>query len=230
MKQMLIALTLLFAGLSGVMAQSTVKKNAVGEFKTIDLSGNMQVTLIPAQERSVEVEFHGVASDKLVLGVTDGVLAMRLKPGATSAKNSSVEVKIYYTGLNTMKASGAQVKMTTPLETDLLDIHVWAGATLSGELHAQDLVMQVSGNSAVDLTGATKYYTLTATSKSKVNTRELISQSVRVSAASGSEVYVEAQERLEIASDTGATVFYRGEPVILRTATKLMGEIHSIGQ
>lgn len=90
--------------------------------------------------------------------------------------------------------------------------------------------MQVSGNSAVDLTGATKYYTLTATSKSKVNTRELISQSVRVSATSGSEVYVEAQERLEIASDTGATVFYRGEPVILRTATKLMGEIHSIGQ
>ena len=53
---------------------------------------------------------------------------------------------------------------------------------------------------------------------------------VRVEAASGAEAYVCATERLQMISDTGAAIFYRGAPSIVRSSAKMMGTINSIGQ
>ena len=39
-----------------------------------------------------------------------------------------------------------------------------------------------------------------------------------------------ATERLQMTSDTGAAIFYRGEPSIVRSSAKMMGTINSIGQ
>lgn len=80
------------------------------------------------------------------------------------------------------------------------------------DVASTDLYMKVAGNSAADITGTTKYYTLFATSKAKVDSRTLEAMDVRVEAASGAEAYVCATERLQMTSDTGAAIFYRGEP------------------
>ena len=97
-------------------------------------------------------------------------------------------------------------------------------------LKASAANVAVAGNSAADITGTTKYYTLFATSKAKVDSRTLEAMDVRVEAASGAEAYVCATERLQMTSDTGAAIFYRGAPSIVRSSAKMMGTINSIGQ
>ena len=113
---------------------------------------------------------------------------------------------------------------------EVLSVDLAAGATLGMDVATTDLYMKVAGNSAADITGTTKYYTLFATSKAKVDSRTLEAMDVRVEAASGAEAYVCATERLQMTSDTGAAIFYRGEPSIVRSSAKMMGTINSIGQ
>ena len=113
---------------------------------------------------------------------------------------------------------------------EVLSVDLAAGATLGMDVATTDLYMKVAGNSAADITGTTKYYTLFATSKAKVDSRTLEAMDVRVEAASGAEAYVCATERLQMISDTGAAIFYRGAPSIVRSSAKMMGTINSIGQ
>ena len=122
------------------------------------------------------------------------------------------------------------VGLAPPGVGEVLSVDLAAGATLGMDVATTDLYMKVAGNSAADITGTTKYYTLFATSKAKVDSRTLEAMDVRVEAASGAEAYVCATERLQMTSDTGAAIFYRGEPSIVRSSAKMMGTINSIGQ
>ena len=70
---------------------------------------------------------------------------------------------------------------------------------------------------------------LVAATKAKADTRALSSVDTRVEAATGAEAYVCASERLEVLSDTGAAVFYKGSPDIMRTSTRTMGTVDCFG-
>ena len=147
-----------------------------------------------------------------------------------NCKASSAEVVLYYDSLQALKASAANVAVEGPVCCEVLSVDLAAGATLGMDVATTDLYMKVAGNSAANITGTTKYYTLFATSKAKVDSRTLEAMDVRVEAASGAEAYVCATERLQMTSDTGAAIFYRGEPSIVRSSAKMMGTINSIGQ
>lgn len=97
-------------------------------------------------------------------------------------------------------------------------------------MDATDLLLKVTGNSVANIGGNVKYYTLNASSRSKVDSRSLQCTDANVSASAGAEVYVRANERMQLSADTGASLFYAGEPVILRTSTKTMGVINFIGK
>ena len=94
----------------------------------------------------------------------------------------------------------------------------------------KDLYLKVGGNSTADVSGTSKYLTLIAGAKSKVDCRNLLATDVRVEAASAAEAYVYVSERLQIFSGTGAAVFYKGAPEIIRSTSKMMGSINSIGE
>ena len=66
--------------------------------------------------------------------------------------------------------------------------------------------------------------------KSKVDCRSLTAEDVRVEAGSAAEVYVNVTERLQMTADTGAAIFYKGSPEILRSSSKMLGTINNIGQ
>ena len=80
------------------------------------------------------------------------------------------------------------------------------------------------------MTGTTKYFTLVTGAKSKVDCRALTAEDVRVEAGSAAEVYVNVTERLQMTADTGAAIFYKGSPEILRSSSKMLGTINNIGQ
>ena len=176
----------------------------------------------------MEVKLNQTEIKNLDWNVNDGTLNMRLKPGG--GPNASGEVTIYYTKLDDLKVSGANVVVDSLFDGQMLDVDLQAGAVLSMNVDLLDLYLKVAGNSAVNLTGKVKYYTLVAGARSKADTRQLVAQDVRVEAASGAEVYVCAEERLQIKAATGASVFYRGEPEILRTSSRMMATLNSIGK
>ena len=195
-------------------------------FSKAEFVGNLTVRMIRSDTARIEIKQSQSESNRLDWGVKDGNLFVKLKPGM-NGKASSAEVVLYYDSLQALKAN---VAVEGPVCCEVLSVDLAAGATLGMDVATTDLYMKVVGNSAADITGTTKYYTLFATSKAKVDSRTLEAMDVRVEAASGAEAYVCATERLQMTSDTGAAIFYRGEPSIVRSSAKMMGTINSIGQ
>lgn len=209
-------------------AQQTIHSRQVDAFRTVDLSGDLTVELIRSDTAGVDIVLSHTTIEKLEWGVKDGTLFMRLKPG--SSANARGEVKLYYRDFNTLKISRSSVKAQDVLSGTMLDIQLSAGATFSGAVHAKDLNLKVNGNSAADISGSVKYFTLNASGKSKVNTRDLETTDANIVASSTAEVYVWAQERLQAVAESGGAVYYKGTPEIFRSTTKMMGTINNIGQ
>lgn len=209
-------------------AQQEIKSGDPLAFNRVEFTGNVVVKLIKADTGRIEIKLNNAEINRLDWGVKDGNLHVKLKPGASSV--GSADVVLYYTSVESLKLSGANVSVADTLSAEMLNVEMSAGAVLGAPVAAKDLWVKASGNSSATLTGHTKYYTLIAGSKAKVDSRNLQALDARVESASGAEVYVYATERLQMTADTGGAIFYRGEPAIVRSATKMMGTINSIGK
>ena len=217
MKKMFVTVACALLSLAA-FAQQSVKSDEGKPlvFSKAEFVGNLTVRMIRSDTARIEIKQSQSESNRLDWGVKDGNLFVKLKPGM-NGKASSAEVVLYYDSLQALKASAANVAVEGPVCCEVLSVDLAAGATLGMDVATTDLYMKVAGNSAANITGTTKYYTLFA-------------MDVRVEAASGAEAYVCATERLQMTSDTGAAIFYRGEPSIVRSSAKMMGTINSIGQ
>lgn len=228
MKKFLLS-TLLLAGIAwGAHAQQTIKSDKLDPFTDIELTGNLIVELTQAEQPAIEIQLNNTDISRLSWNVSGGVLSIRLRPGVNSG--SSADIKISYSQLSRMKIAGANVAFKTPYQGLMLDMDMSAGAALGGMFEAQDVMLKITGTSAASLTGGVKYLTINASNRSKVNARELIAEDVNVNASSGAEVYVHGIDRIQITSDTGASVFYQGSPQIFRSTTRLMGTVNAIGK
>jgi hypothetical protein len=80
-----------------------------------------------------------------------------------------------------------------------------------------------------ELNGKAAYQTIDVRRKSALKADGIESKSVELKAKNSSEVYVNAVERAILESSAGTSVFYNGNPIIVRTQTKLSATINPIG-
>lgn len=227
-KAIVLAILSAIAFTGHAQSQSTTSAENIGDFHTVEISGRLNVELIPSDETRIEASIFNTEANRFEWSLkSDGTLAARLKPGGGSEANANV--KIHFKDLSSIKVIGANAKVTDTLHAKMLDIDLSAGAIFKADVDVKDLRLNAGGNSAAEINGTAKYTEISAGAKSKVNTR-LNTVDAWVNAATGAEVFVSATERITINSDTGASVYYRGEPEIMRVNTRLMGTVNNIGK
>jgi hypothetical protein len=123
----------------------------------------------------------------------------------------------------------ADVKLIGSATTPLLDITLKEGARLSGEIECLDLRLNMWGRSIAELDGKADYQTIDVRRKSALKADKVESKSVELKAKNSSEVYVNATERAIVESSARTSVFYNGNPTIVRAQSKLSATINPIG-
>lgn len=213
-------------------AQQVIKSSEVSEYRSISLSGKLVVQLIPSDSNAIEINLFDSDITKLKWGVNNDDLNVTLRP--TSSGGGRAEVKIYYKQIDALTVSGAEVNSKEPIESNMFTLKASSSATVTVEFQCKDMDIEAGSNSVLLLNGYSKYLNLRSTEKSKLEARALICVSAVATATSGGEIYVCAEERLEAFAKTGSTIFYKGEPTILRVPTsKIMGmgaSVHNIGK
>ncbi len=221
MRKWIIAAVAILAGW-GANAQQTIKSEEVSKFSQLNLSGAINVELIPAEKNAIDVVLTNTDINKFKWNVSDGVMNVSLR--ATPGQAGSATMKIYYADeLSAIKLYGGQLITKDTLQAHLLRLAVSGGATMTATLRADDLELDVTSNSVVQLSGAARYLTLRATDKSRVDTRPLEAISVETDTATGAEVYVSAKERFVSNAKTNSSVFYKGTPTIIKQLSPKMG-------
>lgn len=210
-----------------LMGQQLVNANDIGGFGTLKLSGRMNVELIKAEQTAIEVELFDSETKNLNWSIANNTLSMSLRP----SRNAHANVKIYYRELTDINASDVELISRDTIRANMFDLSVGSGAKVTLTVQCADAEVAVRGNSALSLSGETDHLTLLATENSKVDTRGLRALSVTIETATVAEVYVTAIERLSARAKTGSTIFFKGEPSILRTRTGSIGaSINNIGK
>ncbi|MCL2561913.1 MAG: DUF2807 domain-containing protein [Rikenellaceae bacterium] len=218
MKRILFLLALLFvaANVISAQAQSIEHTEALGEFTAVSLSGNINVELIAADENSIEVHLHDSDAQRFRWHIaSDGTLSVALRP--TVGRSVHADVRIYYRApLREIRVNGARLTAEQSRLAQLFSLTLRGGANAIIDMNADDIELSVTGNSALVASGETKYLTLRATERSRVDSRRLTARAVEAEAATGAEVYLHASERLVVNARNTSTIYYAGRPSILK--------------
>lgn len=215
------------AAAAQVMAQRTVSADNIGDFDALKLSGKMNVELIAADTTGIALELLDTDTRNLSWGIENGRLSITLRP----VKNARADVKVYYKSLDYIAVSDASVTAADTLRSPMLDITAGSAAKVELAAVCSDIAASLSGSASVKLSGSTRYISVTATERSKADTRGMEAQSAEVDASTAAEVSVNATERIAARAKSGSAVFYKGQPTIVRTKASGIGSsINDIGK
>ncbi len=217
---------------SAAYAQSDSRREWLGNFNTVSLSGDMKVRLIRNSENAqpmIVVKSADQELSKLKYSVNSKGL-LTVHESSSNKRTVATEIEIYFTSITDLKVVGCDVEVEGTLNGPLLDIEVSGGGFIKADIDVADLLAKVSGSSTLDIQGKARYMMLDVT-VAKVDLRRLETMSAEVSATQRGEATVYATERLAATTNMGGSIFYMGAPSIVRANSKLLGSsINNIGE
>lgn len=227
-KIMLVVAALVIA--FAVNAQNDVRREWLGTFSSISLGGDMKVTLVPIEEGGqpmliVKAEDRELSKLKYTIN-NKGELSVR--ESTNRKRTTRTEIEIHFAAVDAIEVVSSDVEVAGLIDVPILDIIVSNGGFFKAEIDTEDVMIKATGQSTVDLKGRARYLIADVT-VAKIDLRQLESMSAEVQASQRGEVSVFCTERLAATANFGGTVFYRGNPSILRANSKLLGSsINSI--
>ncbi len=224
-KAFLIAI--LLAGSFGARAQQVICGAQLNEFKSVSLIGNMSAELVRSDTLGVCMELVELDPKYITWSVSGGTLTIKSRP---LQKNSMLKVKIFYTEMESLALNGAEALFSTPVTARAFTAALSSGAKLVASVDCFDIDLKLTGNSAAQIDGVSRYASIEAGQRSRVDARNMDASSLEARANMGSEIYAWGTERIVVEAATAANIFYRGDPVSLRTTVKLGGNINNIGK
>ena len=227
-KMMLLVAALMMAVVAN--AQKDTRREWLGNFSSISLNGDMKVTLVPIEEGGqpmmiMKAEDSELSKLKYTIN-NKGELSVRESTNRT--RTVRTEIEIHFATVDAIEVAGSDVEVKGLIATPIFDVKVSNGGFFKTEIDTQDLMINATGQSTIDIDGRARYLKVDDT-MAKIDLRELETMSAEVLATQRGEVSVYCTERLSATATLGATVFYRGNPSILRANSKLLGSsINSI--
>ena len=237
MKRIFVALMLVMATLA-VSAQgaattpvadppkviSTPKTDMLASFNRVKIDGQIVVVfkkVATANEARITYDTKGNETSKFKFDIDKkGLLTISEK--SDPKRLTVTEVTIYYYALSEAKIAHAKVSFNGVVKSDIFDLFVSGGATVSLNVSTLDIAIECTGASRLTLGGSTKYLTMRA-STAKIDCSTLSTVSATVEASHSAEVRLSIKERLEAKTSTGAKLLYKGKPVILRNHNVIFG-------
>ena len=203
---------------------SMPKTDWLTPFHSIKINGPMNVVLKSVnntEDIRIIHDTKGNITSKFKFEVDkNGVLTISEK---NDPKRTSVtDITLYYNSLREVKVAHATAQFEDCIKGDMFDISVSGGATVSLNAEVFDLAVECTGTSRLTIGGSTKYLTMRV-STAKVNCSELSTVSTIVDTSHSAEVRIMVSERLEVTTSTGAKLFYKGHPKILRDHSLVFG-------
>lgn len=203
---------------------SSPKTDLLVAFNRVKIDGPMNVifkSVASANDARIVYDTKGNITSKFKFEIDkSGTLVVSEK--SDPKRTTVTDVTIYYHELRGAKIAHAKSVFENVIENDLFDLSVSGGAVVIVDIKTLDVAVECTGTSRLTLGGSTKYLTM-RTSTAKADCTKLSVVSATVEASHSAEVRLAIQERLEATAATGAKLFYKGTPTILREHTAVFG-------
>lgn len=224
MKKIVFIVAILFS-LSQV-AQSTVTKN-LGDYSILKVYNGIALELIKSTEAKLVIT--GKKSEKVNIKNVNGTLKISLPFSVNLAERSAegeVLVTLYYKeNLAVIDANTGATITAKEINQDKLEVNAQEGAFINLVLKVKHLEVRASSGGVIKLTGSVKNQTVDLNLYGVYNGFGLKTKSnCTVKVGTGAKAEIMAGETLNAKVNFGGSIFYKGNPEVIRDK-KIMGGI-----
>lgn len=206
---------LLFLMISNVLISQTTITKKLGDFKKIKVYNRISLELIRSNEQKLEI--NGEKGDKVKVKNTNGILKISLKFPQISA-NGKLEIKLFYNkDILTIDGNEGAIISGKEITQKVLEVKAQEGAFVNLNIQTTHLKVKSSSGGIIKLSGSTKNqdigldlygvyqgYGLTVHDYTKINV------------GTGAKAEVKAGETLDVKVSFGGSVFYKGNPEVIK--------------
>jgi hypothetical protein len=198
-------------------------------FRSISVSGKIEifVTVEPSQHQSMTVEYNGNAQDSFKWSDEDDTLDLKF---SSKPKDRPIVVRLTCTQLSAIDLRGASMTTVTPWSTKMATIDMTANSKLTATIEASDIQISASIKSTAVIDGKSVYTDIDARTRSVIDASNLDSRSATLRASGYAECRLYGAERIVVEAFDSASVFWRGNPDILRLHRSRGATINPIGE
>ncbi|QTE21349.1 head GIN domain-containing protein [Polaribacter cellanae] len=207
-------------------AQTTVTKN-LGDYNTLKVYNGIEVTLIKSTDQKLEItgEKSEMVKIKNVNNTLKLSLPFSLKPD-NNAADGKILIKIYYNkNIDVIDANEGATITGKDFKQDKIEVNAQERAFINLTLTTKELKVRASSGGIIKLSGTTTnqevdvdlygiYHGFKMNSSAKTD----------VKAGTGAKAEVNAEKTLHAKVSFGGTIFYKGNPEVVKDK-KVIGGI-----
>ncbi|MEN8775697.1 MAG: head GIN domain-containing protein [Polaribacter sp.] len=216
---------LFFIGLT-VTAQSTVNKN-LGDYNILKVYNGIEVELIKSTDQKLEIT--GEKSEMVKIKNVNNTLKLSLPFSLTPADNAAdgkILVKLYYNrAINIIDANESATITSKDFYQDKLEVNAQERAFINLTTKTNYLIVRASSGGIVKLSGTAKNQEIDVDLYGIYHGFNLqVAGNSTVKSGTGAKAEVNAGETLNAKVSFGGTIFYKGNPEVVKDK-KLIGGI-----
>ncbi|MGK0447256.1 MAG: hypothetical protein ACJA2M_001028 [Polaribacter sp.] len=224
MKKIIYICALLFS--FNAFAQSTITKN-LGDFTTLKVYNGIEVELIKSKEHKLEIT--GEKSEIVKVKNVNNTLKLSLPFSLIPEKNAAdgkVLIKLYYNNnIAIIDANEGSTITGKEIIQDKLEVNSQERAFINLVVKVKYLDVRASSGGIIKLTGTTKNQNVDVDLYGIYNGFSLKSESnSTVKAGTGAKAEIFASETLNAKVSFGGSIFYKGNPEVVKDK-KVIGGI-----
>lgn len=209
-----------------LLSQSKVTKN-LGDFTELKVYNGIELELIKSTEQKLEItgKKSEIVKIKNVNGTLKISLPFSLKPD-NNAANGEVFVKLYYkNNINIIDANEGAIITGKEINQDKIEVKSQERAFINLVIKSKHLEVKATSGGIVKLSGSTKNQTVDVDLYGIYNGFNLEAKvNSTVKAGTGAKAEVSAGETLNAKVSFGGSIFYKGNPEVLKDK-KVVGGI-----
>lgn len=207
-----------------IQAQTTITKN-IGDFSELKVFSGIEVELIKSSEQKVVIT--GKKSEKVNIKNTNNILKVLLPFPYKADKRGDALVTIYYNkNIAIIDANEGSTITGKEIKQEQLEVNSQEGAFINLVVETKHLEVRASSGGIIKLTGSTKNQNIDLDLYGVYNGFNLdCSTNTTVVAGSGAKAEISAGETLKAKVSFGGSIFYKGNPEILKDKKVLGGII-----
>lgn len=192
------------------------------DFAAVEISGIFDVEITQAETYSIELTGSEEAKDRYTVKRENGLLTIDFDSDdkffwrKNLAENEEVKIKISMPKLERLEAKGAGKVNMSSFQVTNARFELLGAIQMEGELIAEDVTIELSGASKLDLKGksASMDAVIQGASSLKAKSFEVKNAQVEVNGASNADVNVTGT--LEMEEGLASDIDYRGNPKIIK--------------
>lgn len=217
-------LTLLLILFSATLFAQEPITTKLGDFNTVKVYNGLTVEL--QKSNSSKIEISGTQAKDVSVKNSNGTLKIRLKfPKGFIAENAKI-VLYYDKDISVLDANeGASIISEETIKQQHIEVRAQEGAKIDLDINTKYLVVKSVSGGFISLNGLVENQTIEATTGGIYSGFDLQSKQAIAMSSSGATVEVKISELLDASVRFGGSIYYDGNPEVLKTKITIGGTI-----